>query len=219
MTHHPVEVELKYAATPEALLELAGATALGPATLETGVVNDETDAYLDTAAHHLAAAGWACRLRTRRVAGASRTFVSLKGPPAAAAGALHRRPEVEGPAVDDPDPTSWPASPARDLVDRLRDGDELVPRVMLEQRRFERPVLVDGERIGTLSLDDVTVLHHGEKLGGFGAVELELVTGGDERLLDGLAAALAARPGLVADERSKLEHALALAGAAEGARH
>lgn len=219
MTDHPTEVELKYAATPEALIELSGATQLGTASLGTGIVNDETDAYLDTAAHHLATAGWACRLRTRRVAGASRTFVSLKGPSAAAAGALHRRPEVEGPAIDDPDPASWPASRARDLLDRLRDGDDLLPRVMLEQRRLERAVLVDGKRIGTLSLDDVTVLHHGERLGSFGAVELELATGSDEQLLDGLAAALAARPGLVADERSKLEHALALAGTAEGARH
>lgn len=217
MTEHPVEVELKYGATPEALDALAEAAALGPASLGPIVHNDETDAYLDTAARHLSAAGWACRLRTRRVSGVARTLVSLKGPPAATTGALHRRPEVEGPADDQLDPAAWPASPARDLLDALRRGHELSVVVTLEQRRLERPVLIADERVGTLSLDEVTVLHHGERLGTLHAVELELAAGRDEWSLEALAAALAARPGLVADERSKLEHALEVAGAPEGA--
>jgi inorganic triphosphatase YgiF len=212
MPDHPTEVELKYTATPQALAGLAGASRLGPAELGRTVVNDETDRYLDTADGRLAAEAWACRLRTRRVEGQARTFVSLKGPAAAAIGALHRRPELEGPATDALDPAAWPASPARDLVDRLRGGAPLTEFVRLAQRRRERPVTIDGAPIGTLSLDEVTVLRDGEELGRFMAVELEVVAAADDHRLTGLARDLEALPGLHGDDLTKLERAIELAG-------
>ena len=143
MTEAHVEVELKYSASDQSLTILATADQLGAAHLGATVVNHETDVYLDTGDLRLAAAGWACRLRTRRVEGTPRTFVSLKGPPEAAAGALHRRPELEGPANDDLDPAAWPPSDARDHLDALRSGASLAPRLALEQRRRERPVSLD----------------------------------------------------------------------------
>ena len=213
MAELPVEVELKYAADAAALATLAAAGRLGPAELGTVVVNDETDRYLDTADRRLAAHAWACRLRTRRVAGEARTFVSLKGPAEAVAGALHRRPELEGPAIDDPDPARWAPSPARELVDRLRDGRPLVEFLHLTQRRRERAVTIGGAPIGTLSLDDVVMRRGNQELGELRVVELELTGSGVEPRLPELAAALERVGGLTADHRSKLEHAMALAAA------
>jgi inorganic triphosphatase YgiF len=210
MSEYALEIELKYAATPAALAVLADADRLGAALLGPTVVNDESDRYLDTPDRRLSAAAWACRLRTRRVDGIARTFVSLKGPAEAAVAGMHRRPEIEAEAPDDLDPARWPPSPARELVDRLRDGAPLAEFVSLAQLRFERPVIVEGRRIGTLSLDDVTVMRGAKPLGRFGAVELELGHIGDDDRLDALARDLAAISGLRADGRSKLEHALEL---------
>jgi inorganic triphosphatase YgiF len=214
MAEFATEVELKYAATPMALATLAEARRLGPAELGAVLVNDETDRYLDTADRRLAAEAWACRLRTRRVPGEERTFVSLKGPAEAVAGALHRRPELEGPATDDLDPARWAPSAARDLVDRLRDGGPLVEFLHLAQRRRERAVVIAGARIGTLSLDDVVVHRGGQELGLLFVAELELGGAGGERWLPQLGAALQQIDGLTPDHRSKLEHAVALAAAA-----
>lgn len=211
----PVEVELKLTAENDAPLEaLASAQRLGPAELGPPETADELDRYLDTADGRFAAARWACRLRTR----GDRTIVSLKGPAeqttgsksAGAGAALHRRPEVEGPATDDLDPRWWPRSPGRDFVDRLRAGEPLVERLALRQRRTERAVLVDGARLGTLSLDRVAVLHGGEELGELHVVELELAPAAAEARLGELARALAGVDGLVPDRATKLERALAL---------
>ena len=95
-----VEIELKYRARDDAVLaRLAAAPALGPAVLDPPRTVDELDRYLDTADGRLAEARWACRLRTRD----GRTVLSLKGPPdtelVTDPAALHRRPEVEGPAT------------------------------------------------------------------------------------------------------------------------
>lgn len=219
MSDYALEIELKYAATPAALAALADAERLGPALLGATVVNDETDRYLDTPDRRLSAAAWACRLRTRRVEGVARTFVSLKGPAEPAVAEMHRRPEIEAEAPDDPDPVAWPPSTARELVNRLRAGAPLIEFVGLAQLRRERPVVVDGRRIGTLSLDEVTVVRGGAVRGRFGAVELELGRIGDDDLLDALARDLAAIPGLRADGRTKLEHALAfMAGSITGDR-
>lgn len=212
MPDHPMEVELKYIATAQALAALATAAHLGPAELGPTVVNDETDRYLDTVDGRLAAERWACRLRTRRVDGAARTFISLKGPAAAAVEALHRRPELEGPATDALDPAAWPSSAARDMLDRLRAGEPLTEFVRLAQRRRERPVTLDGAPIGTLSLDEVTVLRDDAELGRFMAVELEVVAAADDHRLTDLARDLEALPGLHGDDLNKLERALYLAG-------
>ncbi|MEP6469655.1 MAG: CYTH domain-containing protein [Chloroflexota bacterium] len=205
-----LEVELKLRAETDAPLRaLAQATRLGPADLGPPSEVVELDRYLDTADGHLAAAGWACRLRTRR--GSAR--LSLKGPPQHAAGALlHRRPEIEGPADFDVKPDRWPSSPARERLVELSGGADLVERLALRQRRVERAASVDGRRVGTLSLDSVQVEQEGVERGTFLAVELEL----DDAALDGgfnpalVVGALLATHGLVAEPQTKLERALAL---------
>jgi inorganic triphosphatase YgiF len=205
----PTEIEAKFRAeSAEPLVALATRSSLGPALLGTARTVDEVDRYLDTDDGHLAAARWACRLRTREGA----TRISLKGPPIGLAEPwYHRRPEVEGPATNVLEPDAWPRSPALDLLDRLRAGHPLGERLRLDQARTERAVRhADGSSIGTLTLDRVRMSDAGSDLGVLFMVELELdaSSGPAGHELDELAAELAATDGLVPEPRSKLEHAL-----------
>jgi len=203
------EVEARFwASGPRPLASLATVARLGPAELGPAAESLELDVYLDTADGALARARWACRHRTRD----GRATLSLKGPPDPAAGGwLHRRREAEGPATEARDPSAWPSSPARNLLERLSGGAPLVERLVLDQQRVERAVSGGAHRIGTLSLDTVEVKHAGAPIGRLYVVELELAPGtDDESILDPLAAGLAAIPGLAPEPRTKLERALAL---------
>lgn len=212
------EVELKLIADEPAPLErLASASRLGPASLGRARTVAETDRYLDTRDGRFAGARWACRLRTRE----GRTIVSLKGPRerAASSSALHRRPEVEGPATKSLDPSSWPPSDARSLVLRLADGRPLAERFTLLQRRTERRVEVDGDDVGLLTLDRVEVRQQDRSHGELLVVELELGAGrgSDDALIASLDGALREIEGLVPDQRTKLERAGELIAASAGA--
>ena len=204
----PSEVEAKLQAGDPAPLEaLSIEPTLGEAALGPARTVDETDRYLDTADGRLDAARWACRLRARE--GVVR--VSLKGPAEEPQLSwLHRRPELEGPATDSADPADWPMSDARRELERLSGGAPLVERLRLQQRRTERPLSMGGRRVATLSLDRVVIVRGERRAGELFIVELELVDADALRddELQGLADALAARPGLVPDPRTKLEHAL-----------
>lgn len=212
----PLEVEARFRADgPDVLDKLAGLASLGHAALGEPDTVDEVDIYLDTAEGAFAASRWAARLRSR----GGRYLISVKGPPEAGSGEawLHRRPELEGPATNAPDPLAWPESEARDLVQAIADGAALHERFTLRQRRTERGVRLDRP-IGTLSLDAVIVEREGREVGRIEIVELELRAVGEagpaaEAVLRTLAAALSAIPGLRPEPRTKLEHALALIGA------
>ena len=90
----PTEVEAKFRAeSAEPLIELAARPRLGRALLGIPRTVDEVDRYLDTDDGRLAAARWACRLRSREGA----TRISLKGPSTGAVtGWQHRRPGGRG---------------------------------------------------------------------------------------------------------------------------
>lgn len=206
-----IEVESKFrAADQRTLKRLSTVDRLGHALLGAPSVAQELDRYLDTAEGRLASAGWACRLRTR----VDLTIVSLKGTAASTVddrSGLHRRPEIEGPATDDIAPAAWPPSAAVDLLLAVTGGAPLAERLRLDQRRTERPVLVDGHRVATLSLDEVRVLD--SALGSIGrllVVELEHADGAREEDLVAVADALRAEPGLAPDPLTKLEHAIRL---------
>lgn len=211
-----LETELKLRGAPAALDALAVLDRLGPATLGAARTVDELDVYLDTAGGALAAARWACRLRARE----DRRWISCKGPAEHRPGeALHRRPEIEGPAPHGSagSAAAWPPSAARNLVLLLAGDAPLAELITLRQRRTERAATVDTARIGTLSLDRVAVEQGGTALGGFATVELELGAGVQAADMAGVLAALSAQPGLEPDPTSKLEHALELARRATGA--
>jgi inorganic triphosphatase YgiF len=204
------EVEARFRAEgPGPLEALAGASHVGRARLGSARTVDETDRYLDTDDGRLAAARWACRLRTRE----GTTRISLKGPPTGPPTHPwhHRRPEVEGPASGEIAPESWPPSAARDLLASLAGSHPLAERLRLDQQRTERSVTLDGgPELGVLTLDRVHLAAGSLDLGRLFIVELELTPASDraEGQLGELATALAAVPGLVAEPRTKLEHAL-----------
>lgn len=204
----PAEIEAKFRADSPSVLEaLTAAPSIGFAELGAPTTADELDRYLDTADGRLAAARWACRLRSR----AGGVLISLKGPAESTDGAWHHaRPELEGPASDSFDPDDWPPSEARSLVLELAGDAPLVERLALRQRRTERAVLVDGRRVGTLSLDTVEVVDAPPDEPPLLAVELELIDDAaiERSRFEALAAALLERGGLRADPQSKLEHAL-----------
>lgn len=201
----PVEVEARFRAHDRTTLERLSAVAgLGEVALGPARAATETDRYLDTADGRLAAAHWACRLRTR---GAD-TRISLKGPPDhGSAGWLHRRPEVEGPASAVVDPREWPDSEARTLLMEISGGAPLAERLVLDQHRIERAVAA----LGRLSLDAVVARLPDGTSGEFFIVELELVPGGAETALPSLVEALVAlEPRLAPEPMTKLELALTL---------
>jgi inorganic triphosphatase YgiF len=209
VTAPTIEAELKYlAADDRPLRQLEAMDRLGPAELGPSTTVAELDRYLDTGDLRLAAARWACRLRTRN----GRTLVSLKGPAEHAANdPIHRRPELEGPAGASLDPLSWQPSEARDFLRSLAGNATLTERFRLEQERTERSVALAGRPAATLSLDRVRVARDGAELGRLRVVELEFGTvaaAQDDAAV--LAAALGQVPGLTLDPLSKFERAAAM---------
>lgn len=206
-----IEVEAKFRAVgPEPLEQLRTLARLGPAVLGPARTVDEIDRYLDTRDGRLEAALWACRLRSRD--GTWR--VSLKGPPSPGTdgSAMHHRPELEGPATADPEPSGWPASDARSFLEGIIRGGPLTERLRLRQRRTERPVAIAGHAgpVALLTLDEVVVEEGGTAAGILHVVELEQARGAGEVDLGPIVAALAGIRGLAPDPLTKLEHALGL---------
>ena len=213
MSTEGVEMELKYrVADAAAATRLAGARTLGPfrAAGRSRQVQVE-DRYLDTADGALRRAGWAVRLRR----GPAMTILSVKST-TPAADALHRREELEGPAGLSLDPHAWPPSPARSLVLEHAGDAPLLEVVTVRQLRRTR-TLADETAEVELSIDEVAVVSGGRVVDRFVELEAELRRG-PATALDALAAVFADDPDLTAEPASKLERALAAAGAARSGR-
>jgi inorganic triphosphatase YgiF len=209
----PVEVEARFRAVELGVLErLATITRLGGASLGPPRTVAELDRYLDTDDGRFAAARLAFRLRTRD----GRTLISLKGPRTRASGAIHRRTEVEGPATARLEPSDWPPSQARELVDATAGGRPLMERFRLHQARTERAVTIDGRSLATLTLDRVRIEAAGRDHGELLIVELELgddAGAAGESLLATLSDRLGGHAGLAPEPRTKLELSLERIGA------
>ncbi len=173
---------------------------LGPANTET-----VRDAYFDTPDRRLLAAGYALRLRRQH----DGTLITAKSVEAADS-AIHQREELEELAPDaSPDPETWPAGPARDLVLRVTGGEPLAPLFQLKQQRTTRPVLLDRACIAKLSIDKVRV-RAGSKRQAYRELEIELTGDGTEEQLQAMANVLGAEWGFKPSTQSKFERALAL---------
>ncbi len=213
MTTEHVEVELKYrVADAAAAARIAASRTIGPfrAAGRARQVQVE-DRYLDTAGGALARAGYAARLRR----GPSMTVLSVKSTTPSTS-ALHRREELEGPADLSLDAHAWPSSSARSLVLEHAGDAPLIELVTVRQLRRTR-ILADETAEVELSLDEVAVVAAGRVVDRFMELELELLRG-PAAALDVIAAVLARDPDLTADSTSKLERALAAAGAGPRAR-
>ena len=212
-----IEVEVKLSVSDPAPLRrllvdptpdrLAGFVATGPLAHA-----DLLDRYFDTAERHLELAG--ARARLREGAGAVVLAVKHHG---IDDGLVTARREVEGPATPVPDPSRWPDSDARTLVETLSGGRPLVEIARLRQRRTVRRL----ERAGTtveLSLDALEALDGDHVVGTRWELEAELKSG-DRAALHELALALQALPGVGAPLGSKLGFAIRARLTAVAQRH
>jgi CHAD domain-containing protein len=202
----PLEVELKYTVRDRAALEASlAADRLGGLTLGAPRTVEVLDRHLDTADDAVRRKGYAARLR--RIG--TTTIISLKGEAVdGSGGALHKRPEFEGPASEALDPTSWPASEARDRLLAMIGDAPLQVRFTLRQTRHERE-LKGTEGWAVLSLDDVAVEADDQPLGRLEILEVES-RGGSEAILEPVARELASGGALEPEPRTKAALADAL---------
>lgn len=214
----PREVELKYIVRDVDALRVWLAGGWGGALRDVRTVDERTveveDRYIDTAYRALEAAGFGARLR-RKEGGPFRLNVKSASHARGANGerstegpaALSERMEVEGPASDRLDPDTWPASAARELVDRVRRGARLRAIFTLRQRREQRTLALEAGSV-ELTLDLVSVVRGGRPLASFTVLEVEALDGAIGSLPD-LAALLEATGHVAPEPRSKEEIARA----------
>ena len=180
---HAREIELKYAVEDSSAVRklVAGRSIAG---LRAGPWRtiEVADRYIDTPSGSLARSGYGARLRhldhrtlltvksTRNLTkvGANR---SGKGGPRA----LHTRVELEGRANRRLDPTGWPESAARALVEATAGAEPLRTLFTIEQRREMRDLLAPEGRavVATLFLDAAAVSRFGRVVGTFVTLEIE----------------------------------------------
>ena len=208
------ELELKYAVADRAAVEeLVSADVVFGFDAGEWRETDVVDQYLDTRGGALARAGYGARLR--RVG--RRTIVTVKSiarrQSGRGRGALHDRLELEAGATRQLDPSRWPDSPARALIEVSAGGEALHTLFTIEQHRRERDLLRDGGLVATLSLDAGVVKRFGRVLGTIDALEIESTAAHPaeaRRALGAIAADIETVPTLRPEERSKEELAHAL---------
>lgn len=193
---HEHEVELKFAVVdPDAVRSLVDTDSVAGLQAGPWRAFQTVDRYLDTQSGLIAKAGYGVRLRKVD----RRTLLTIKSAPAerpkkrkgAVRGsqtgggrsqALHRRLELEGRATQRLDPSQWPDSAARSLVEATAGGEKLRTLFVIEQRREERDLSrADGSLIAKLSLDASDVRRFGRVLGSFATLEVESANPDDPR--------------------------------------
>jgi CHAD domain-containing protein len=213
-TGRPIEVELKFRVVDLAAAErYLVADSIGPFVAGAAArATQLEDRYVDTAAGALSQAGFAVRLRQsgRGTVVSAKSLARTDG-----AGGSVRREELEGPADRTAGPIEWPASDARSLVLELAGDAPLVELVTIRQLRRKR-ILRDGDTRVELSLDEVDVVVRSRVVDRFVELEAELVKGDEGRLAE-LAAVFGADPALISEQGSKLESAMAVVRAVDGA--
>lgn len=203
-----MEIEAKFAVPDrDTYRRLAQLSELAGYRLVPRQAGQVADRYFDTADGRLRRGGFACRLRAE----GDQIVATLKGL-GRAEGAVHRRAEEEVRLPTwNPDPTTWPAGPARALALQLSQGAMLAPLFDLTQRRIRRD-LFDGERlVAQLSLDFVRLNLTGLRRpvrSAYYELEVELAGDGSEADLATVVAELSEKWGLQPEPRSKFERGL-----------
>ena len=204
----PEEIELKLTvADPAVIGELigrppaggiAGFQPIGPARTVRCL-----DRYFDTSPVDgaLRRAGVRARLREQDGAVILAVKASIE-----TLGAVSRRVELQGPAVARLDPAAWPPSAARSRIQPLIGDGPLVEIAALRQTRLQRN-FTSGTTTVEISLDQMTAMNGRRMLARRSEVEAELLAG-EPALLQDLAAAIGALPGVGPATGSKLAFAL-----------
>jgi triphosphatase len=226
---HPYELEAKFTLQdPRQVQRLCTQPALGR-DFTLGPVQTVThlDLFLDAADFTLLRHGSALRLR--HTPGGLR--VTVKHLPVDAGSPVHKRVEVEEPIGDVTDPlawTAWPAVVRAQVAEHLPGAEALQIHSAVRQMRHKRLVSGrDGIPVAELSIDEVqiytvdglaeaisdpptlsTALADQSPLSTFTEVEIELLPGQPEALIEPLTRPLLKWRGLRPGTRSKLERAV-----------
>lgn len=199
-----MEVEAKFAVPDVATLRrLKTADSLAGLKLVEPRTRKIRDTYLDTADRHISAAGYVCRHRQQD----ERHLITLKRPKSLD-GAVHRREELEVDLVGDRQPADWPPGPLRERVLGVVGDSPLQPLFALDQTRHVRNVILEGELLGELSLDEVVMAADDRETAYF-ELEIELASEERDRDLVALAAYVEVEWGLEPQPQSKFQRALA----------
>jgi inorganic triphosphatase YgiF len=203
-----MEIEAKFSISDRAtfdelrvVAQLAGLHA-GPA-----VVKQIHDRYLDTADRKLLRGGYACRLRSSP----TRRLITVKAL-TPASGHLHSRAEIEVTLRSDSteDPTTWPATETRQLIESLSEGRPLELLFEVWQERHVRLLSAPGISAPLIELSLDLVRLGSRDAPGFLELEAELLNAGAQQQLAALAAELQARWRLLPEPRSKFERGLSV---------
>ncbi len=201
-----MEIEAKFTIPDEATAQaLRTLDRVGDFTIAVGREKEVEDTYWDTLDRRLLSHGLACRLRRE----GTRYWATLKAAPETG-GPIHRREEVEVGLPSAQPPSAWPDT-LRHRIRQVTKPAHLIPLFRLHQRRYVRPILLDGRRIAEMSVDDVRMTYGGETLH-YRELEVEL-KGGTESQLTAIIAALRAAYPLTAEPRSKFQRGLAFVDA------
>lgn len=146
-------------------------------------------------------------LRIREIAD-GRRIATLKGA-AQNEGARFIRHEWEVEVGSDDEPSTWPASEARERTLALLDGAALQRLLTIDTLRYHIIVTEDERRVAEISLDQGTI-HAAGLQEDFCELEIELLNDGTMADLDSLCINLQKRVALFPDERTKLARGLAL---------
>jgi triphosphatase len=200
-----VEVEVKFRlGDPTTFSALARARTIGAFTLKPENEQHQRNIYYDTTVQGLAAAGYGLRVRWV----GTRALVTLKCREEAHEGLFRRMEwEFEG---DDPHPSAWEDGEAKTRLLPLVGAYPLVPSVETHTLRRPRLVARAGNSFAELCLDTGKFVA-GDRRESFAEIEVELLDAERRSDFDAFVVVLRDRYGLIAENRSKLARALALA--------
>lgn len=195
-----MEVEGKYRLLSPTGAEQIEALDWSPYELGSRHAIDQHDTFFDTPDLDLSRTRHAVRLRD-----GDRTVVTLKGPGTVQDG-VHSRPEIELP-TEDRDPAGWPPD-IREQLDTLIGKRDLQPILAVHNQRRVWPLLLNGQPIGEVALDDGTIEARG-RVEPMHELEIELKGGTPDdlvALIRSITHGLAVAP----EDRTKFERGLAL---------
>jgi inorganic triphosphatase YgiF len=199
------ELEAKYRLETQAqgqiLLHLPQ---LGGYRLEPAAPELQHNRYYDTADGRLQQHRYGLRIRQI----GAQSIVTLKGDSRSTVAGISERAEYEVEATQ-PDPHTWPASPARTHALALIGDAPLIELLRISTERQHIYVWREQQRVAEISLDHGTT-YAGDLHEPFDELEIELLPDGSRADLDALIAALAAHLPLQPEPRSKLARGLAL---------
>jgi exopolyphosphatase/guanosine-5'-triphosphate,3'-diphosphate pyrophosphatase len=200
-----MEIEAKFSVPEKEIFAiLISAQSIGPFVLDAAVQARLEDAYLDTVDMAIMSKGYYLRRRQKgqRI---TYTIKSLGG----LEKEIRRREEMECVLEQDMPYEKWDNADMESFLSGVAGESTLVPLFNVSHVRNVRNVIDDERDVAEMSLDDVVITGWGKKLS-YLEIEVELLSGGDERDLEKLVSMLRQEYSLVPDSLSKFERALEL---------